>query len=133
MPRRVIQPLHDAVDGFAGGHGDIDFPGLSHQIAGEAVDFGFPGGGNVPGFDNDRTMPDFDWNSEYNLFVFNTFVRLNGWGLLQLGGQALIAEFSSTGETGLFVRLQSWDETKRHEEMAQLMGHRVRVTVEIID
>ena len=49
------------------------------------------------------------------------------------GGQALIAEFSSTNETGLFVRLQSWDETKRHEEMAQLMGHRVRVTVEIID
>ena len=49
------------------------------------------------------------------------------------GGQALIAEFSGGSDTGLFVRLQSWDESKRHEEMAQLMGRRVRVTVEIID
>ena len=49
------------------------------------------------------------------------------------GGQALIAELAGKGETGLFVRLQSWDETKRHEDMSRLMGRRVRVTIEIID
>lgn len=47
------------------------------------------------------------------------------------GGQAMIAEFSGSGE--LFVRVQSWDETKQHGWMSQLMGRRIRVTIEAID
>jgi hypothetical protein len=49
------------------------------------------------------------------------------------GGQALVAEFSGGGDGGLFVRVQSWDESKRHEEMHQLMGRRVRITIEVLD
>ncbi len=49
------------------------------------------------------------------------------------GGQAQIAEFATTSETGLFVRVQSWDDQRKHAEMAQLLNKRVRVTVEVLD
>lgn len=33
----------------------------------------------------------------------------------------------------LFVRLQSWDEARQHEDMYKFIGKRVRVTVEVIE
>jgi len=45
------------------------------------------------------------------------------------GGCALIAELFNP-DTPFFVRLHSWDETKEHPEMKQLVGKRVRVTIE---
>jgi len=49
------------------------------------------------------------------------------------GGWATIAQFGSADQQGVFVRVQSWDETKEHAPMRKLIGHRVKVTVEIVD
>lgn len=35
-------------------------------------------------------------------------------------------------ETGIFVRLQSWCESRTHEKMSSMIGKRVRITVEVI-
>lgn len=52
----------------------------------------------------------------------------------QDGGRALIAEFSTPDETGVFVRVQSWDPFNNHDMMRTLMvASRVRVTVEVLD
>lgn len=48
------------------------------------------------------------------------------------GGAALIARFDDK-DTGMFVRVQSWDETGEHAEFKKFEGKRVRVTVEVID
>jgi hypothetical protein len=57
------------------------------------------------------------------------------------GGMALILEddFKPTPEAiaagydaCFFVRLQSWDEEKRHALMKTLLGNKVRVTVELL-
>lgn len=41
---------------------------------------------------------------------------------------------AETGPDGcFFVRLQSWDDDKKHPLMSRLMGKRVRVSVEILD
>lgn len=52
---------------------------------------------------------------------------------VQDGGQAQLVEFANPIETGLFVRVQSWDDQREHAEMAQLLNKRVRVTVEVLD
>lgn len=49
------------------------------------------------------------------------------------GGRAKILSLDDNSEVGLFVRVQSWDETKEHKDFNQLLGKRVRVTVEILD
>lgn len=49
------------------------------------------------------------------------------------GGQAMIAEISAECHDGMFVRLQSWDTSKRHLELNSLINKRIRVTVEILD
>lgn len=51
------------------------------------------------------------------------------------GGQALIAEFYGRDdeETGMWVRVHSWDPDKKHELMQHFMNARVRVTVEVLD
>lgn len=46
-------------------------------------------------------------------------------------GMAQIIEIG--GETGIFVRIQSWDETKEHQKLSTLMGKHVRVTIETVD
>lgn len=51
-------------------------------------------------------------------------------------GQALICYFGdSSEESGLFVRLQSWDERNKngHTEAERLRGKRVRITIEELD
>lgn len=50
-------------------------------------------------------------------------------------GMAKIGSIYSPGEDEdpIFVRVQSWDETKRHETFNRLVGKRVRVTVEVLD
>lgn len=50
----------------------------------------------------------------------------------QDGGQAKIFELSPDPlqRNGFFVRLQSWDETKRHEVFQTLIGKKIRVTIE---
>lgn len=46
------------------------------------------------------------------------------------GGQALVGEVGV--EDTFFVRLQSWDETKKHELIRELDHQLVRVTVEVL-
>lgn len=51
------------------------------------------------------------------------------------GGMALIAEnieHNPGAPNGMFVRLQSWDETKQHTVLWDFAGRKVRVTVEVI-
>jgi hypothetical protein len=36
-------------------------------------------------------------------------------------------------ESDLFLRLQSWDESKRHHQFNEFIGRRVKVTIETID
>jgi len=50
------------------------------------------------------------------------------------GGMAVIEDVGMDGveDNGIFVRVQSWDETKKHKEFNALIGKRVRVTIEII-
>lgn len=45
------------------------------------------------------------------------------------GGQAKVLEFNNE-ESTLFLRVQSWAEDKRHPDFDQLVGKRVRITVE---
>jgi len=53
------------------------------------------------------------------------------------GGQSMICEFDNTVEQAtdgyFFVRLQSWNEDKKHPTLAAVAGHRVRVTVDVLD
>lgn len=51
------------------------------------------------------------------------------------GGCALIESIGTEGdeETGIFVRVQSWDETKEHKDFNALKGKRVRVTIEVVE
>ena len=51
------------------------------------------------------------------------------------GGKALICTFVDKPDepAGLFVRVQSWDESKEHTDFNKLIGRKVRVTVEILD
>lgn len=52
-------------------------------------------------------------------------------------GMAVIAEFEENrlldSDPQMFVRLQSWDDKKEHPLINSLKGHRVRVTVEIVE
>lgn len=61
-------------------------------------------------------------------------------GLMQVdtedAGMALIGngfEQVPNSPNGFFVRLQSWDDTKRHSTFRTLEGKRLRVTIEVID
>jgi hypothetical protein len=55
------------------------------------------------------------------------------------GGQALIVTPDNGKERGMFLRLQSWEDSPAHEqpgahaEMMSLLGKRVRLTVEVLD
>lgn len=51
------------------------------------------------------------------------------------GGQAIIATIGGNGpeERGVFVRIQSWDETREHAEMNKLLGKKIKVTIETIE
>lgn len=56
-------------------------------------------------------------------------------------GQARIAHFEldeepppyTNEDNGLYVRLQSWDDSKAHLDWESLRGRRVRITIETID
>lgn len=49
------------------------------------------------------------------------------------GGQAIIVTLSDKHDPNLFIRFQSWDETKEHTSMKHFLGKRVRVTIECLD
>jgi len=50
------------------------------------------------------------------------------------GGRAMIAHMDdSDPNEKMFIRIQSWDDTKEHLKMKQLYGATVRVTIEILD
>jgi hypothetical protein len=46
------------------------------------------------------------------------------------GGAALIG---TIGDQNIHVDIVSYDEDMMHEQMNQLMNHRIRVTIEVID
>ncbi len=70
-------------------------------------------------------------------------MELNTTGIVTLwrkedGGQALICdtfEFDSNEETenGMFVILQSRDETLEHKDLNSLLGKKIKITIEIIE
>ncbi len=50
------------------------------------------------------------------------------------GGQAMVSDpFSTNGDNGMFVRIQSWDEKKKHEDFKKFQGRKIRVTIETVD
>ena len=51
------------------------------------------------------------------------------------GGAARIYTISDDpeAESGMFLRIQSWDENKEHTDINNLIGKRIRVTVEVLD
>lgn len=49
------------------------------------------------------------------------------------GGMAYIAELSFDNDAELFVRIQSWSETKSHPTMDQLRGKRVRIELTVLE
>jgi hypothetical protein len=51
------------------------------------------------------------------------------------GGQAKIVTLAQhpEDENGMFVKIQSWDETLKHEEFEKFVGRKVKVTIEAID
>ena len=51
----------------------------------------------------------------------------------QDGDQALIIEVNSCVSECVFVRIQSWDESKQHRELEVLKDKRLRVTIEVLD
>ena len=48
-------------------------------------------------------------------------------------GQSWIAEFGLASDTGMFVRLHSWDPECVHDQMQAFVNKRVRITVEVMD
>jgi hypothetical protein len=42
-------------------------------------------------------------------------------------------ECPDDNDNGLFVRLQSWDETKQHIDFNKFIGKKIKVTIETID
>jgi hypothetical protein len=55
------------------------------------------------------------------------------------GGQAVITEglsfntANSDEDNGMFVKIQSWDMDTEHVDLNRFLGHKVRITIEIID
>lgn len=51
------------------------------------------------------------------------------------GGMALIVDNGEpeNDSTEMFVRIQSWDESRAHPDLRKLNGKRIRVTLEVID
>jgi hypothetical protein len=52
------------------------------------------------------------------------------------GGCAKILDIDDDGtgaEEGMFVRVQSWSEEGEHPDFDNLIGKRVRVTIEVLD
>lgn len=51
------------------------------------------------------------------------------------GGCAKIITFDNEDNemNGMFVRIQSWDETLKHEDFNKFLGKKVRITIETID
>ena len=39
----------------------------------------------------------------------------------------------SDDDNGMFIRIQSWDENKKHKEFKTFMGRKVKITIETID
>ena len=48
-------------------------------------------------------------------------------------GCALIYEFSNDDESGVWAKVTSWDESKKHIDFNKLLGRKVRVTIETLD
>ncbi len=49
------------------------------------------------------------------------------------GGCAMIAHIEDEADVGMFVRIQSWDESKEHKDFKSLIGKKIRVTIEVIE
>lgn len=39
----------------------------------------------------------------------------------------------SNDENGMFIRIQSWDLSKKHIDLNNLLNKRVRITIEVLD
>jgi len=51
------------------------------------------------------------------------------------GGQALIFEMSEDmeSESGIYIKIVSWDEEKNHTEFNSFIGRKIKITIETID
>jgi hypothetical protein len=67
------------------------------------------------------------------------FVKLTGYvskdAAIEDSGCAKIADVcgDDSFDGGMFVKLQSWSEEQDHSVLDKFLGHKVRVTVEVID
>ena len=63
--------------------------------------------------------------------VFELDIPATPEGLVEYddGRRAMIIELD--GEDEVFVRLQSWDDEKKHPRLSSLIGKKIRVTVEV--
>lgn len=48
------------------------------------------------------------------------------------GGQAKVVEFDLNATGPLFVRVHSWDPSKKHDQFNTLIGKKIRITIEEI-
>ena len=48
------------------------------------------------------------------------------------GGRAKIATITEGRDDGLFVRIESWYDNKRHPEAEAMEGKRVRITIKVL-
>jgi hypothetical protein len=70
------------------------------------------------------------------LFVVEDTITLES---VEDGGQAMIAEaisfdtLNSNDDNFMFVNIQSWDEDIEHTDMKNLIGKKVRITIEVLE
>lgn len=53
--------------------------------------------------------------------------------VLDDGERAMIVEISDRDGSNVFVRLQSWSDTKEHVRLSSLSGHKIKVTIEVME
>jgi hypothetical protein len=70
------------------------------------------------------------------LFVVEDTITLES---VEDGGQAMIDEaisfdtLNSNDDNFMFVNIQSWDEDTEHTDMINLIGKKVRITIEVLE
>lgn len=58
-------------------------------------------------------------------------ISIEDSGMARIHEGELVDEGDSDG--CIFVRLQSWDDNKEHPIMSELVGNKIRITVEIVE
>ena len=69
-----------------------------------------------------------------NKFIFEEkFDDENAMLSVEDSGCAMIGDVCDNEDSGMFIRIQSWDETKEHKDFKSLIGKKIRVTIEVVE